>query len=66
MLGTIPDTWINTAIHDEKDSEVSCEISFNHYFRKYEPLRLLEETEVGISREWSEGWIIEMMKGVAS
>jgi type I restriction enzyme M protein len=47
----VPEAWINTAIHDQKDGEVGkvgYEINFNRYFYKYTPPRPLEEIESDI------------------
>ena len=49
----VPDTWINTAIRDHKDSEVGkvgYEINFNRYFYKYEPPRSIEEIEADLKK----------------
>ncbi len=62
----VPDAWINTAIHDEKDGEVGkvgYEINFNRYFYKYQPPRPLEEIEADIKTLERE--ILEMLREVA-
>jgi len=62
----VHDAWINTAIRDNKDSEVGkvgYEINFNRYFYKYNPPRPLEEIEVDIKK--IEGEIMGMLREVA-
>lgn len=62
----VPDAWINTAIHDQKDNKVGkvgYEINFNRYFYKYEPPRPLEEIEADI--KGVEKDILEMLREVA-
>jgi type I restriction enzyme M protein len=60
------DAWINTAIRDEKDSQVGkvgYEINFNRYFYKYTPPRQLEEIETDIKA--IEKDVLEMLREVA-
>jgi type I restriction enzyme M protein len=62
----VPDAWINTALCDEKDSQigkVGYEINFNRYFYKYTPPRPLEEIEAdirGIEKD-----VLDMLREVA-
>ena len=62
----VPDSWVNTAIRDHKDSEigrVGYEINFNRYFYKYQAPRPLEEIEADI--KLLEKDILEMLREVA-
>jgi type I restriction enzyme M protein len=62
----VPDAWINTAIRDEKDSQVGrvgYEINFNRYFYKYTPPRPLEEIEADIKSVEKD--VLEMLREVA-
>jgi type I restriction enzyme M protein len=62
----VPDASINTAIRDEKDSQVGkigYEINFNRYFYKYTPPRLLEKIEADIKQ--IEKDVLDMLREVA-
>jgi type I restriction enzyme M protein len=62
----VSDAWINTAICDEKDSQVGkvgYEINFNRYFYKYTSPRPLEEIEADIKT--IEKDVLEMLREVA-
>ena len=62
----VPDSWINTAIRDEKDGQVGrvgYEINFNRYFYKYTPPRPLEEIEADIKSVEKD--VLEMLREVA-
>jgi type I restriction enzyme M protein len=51
VLPHVPDAWINTSKHDERDGLVGLvgyEINFNRYFYRYTPPRPLEEIEADI------------------
>lgn len=48
VLPHVPDAWIDESKRDEKDGQVGIvgyEISFNRYFYKYQPPRLLAEID---------------------
>jgi type I restriction enzyme M protein len=62
----VSDAWINTAIRDEKDSQVGkvgYEINFNRYFYKYTPPRPLEKIEADI--KGIEKDVLDMLREVA-
>jgi type I restriction enzyme M protein len=62
----VADSWINTAVLDEKDGKVGrvgYEINFNRYFYKYTPPRRLEEIEMDI--KGVEKDVLEMLREVA-
>jgi type I restriction enzyme M protein len=63
----VPDAWINTAIRDEKDSQVGkvgYEINFNRYFYKYSPPRPLESIDADIKSVEKD--ILDMLREVGS